>query len=143
MAIAVPALQGQVREEGVAWARWRVEVAVALSLALGLFSVLGAHDQFRWNDARWTLIDKAMKSGGTRVTVQGGWEVNCWFRAEGYAPQDFACEGGCGCAYNGFCCADDRWRIGMTVFQGYRAVEQIQPNYWMANGPPVILSRRH
>jgi 4-amino-4-deoxy-L-arabinose transferase-like glycosyltransferase len=143
MAIAVPALLGQVREEGVAWARWRVGVAVALSLALGLFSVLGAHDQFRWNDARWTLIDKAMKSGGTRVTVQGGWEVNCWFRAEGYAPQDFACEGGCGCAYNGFCCADDRWRIGMTVFQGYRAVEQIQPNYWMANGPPVILSRRH
>ncbi|MDX2008624.1 MAG: hypothetical protein SFW67_00455 [Myxococcaceae bacterium] len=142
MAVAVPALLGHVRDEAVVWPRWRVGLAAALGAALCLFSVLGAHDQFRWNDARWVLIDKAMKSGGTRITVQGGYELNCWNRVEGYAPGELACEGGCGCAYNGFCCIDDRWRVGMSVFQGYSTVEQIQPNYWMAKGPPVILSRR-
>jgi hypothetical protein len=119
------------------WARSGVAFAL-----LALFSVLGAHDQFRWNDARWELVNLAMQQGGTRATVQGGWEVNCWYRHEGIPPEDQRCPGGCGCAYNGFCCVDDRWRIGMSLSRGYSVVATRQPSYWLANGPPLVLSRR-
>jgi hypothetical protein len=109
---------------------------------IALFSVLGAHDEFRWNDARWKLVDLAMTSGGTRSTVQGGWEVNCWYKAEGYSPEELACQNGCRCAYTGFCCVDDRWRIGMSISAGYKQVAAIKPTYWLASGPAVVLSRR-
>jgi hypothetical protein len=109
---------------------------------IALFSVLGAHDEFRWNDARWKLVDLAMTSGGTRTTVQGGWEVNCWNKVEGYSREELECQGGCRCVYQGFCCVDDRWRIGMSLSPGYKQIAAIQPRYWLASGPAVLLSRR-
>jgi hypothetical protein len=109
--------------------------------ALTAFSVLGAHDAFRWNDARWRLIGKAMSLGGTEGTIQAGYEANCWWRQE-EAKARLSCEGGCQCIYGGFCCVDDRFRIGMSVNPGYTVVESIQPNYWLASGPPVILGQR-
>ena len=109
---------------------------------LVLFTVLAAHDQFRWNDARWSLIDLALKSGGTRATVQGGWEPNCWFRHEGLSAEELACQGGCSCVVNSFCCVDDRFRVGMSVSAGYHRLAGIQPSYWLATGPEVVLSRR-
>jgi hypothetical protein len=114
----------------------------ALLAPIGLLSVLGAHDEFRWNDARWKLIRVAMSSGGTRATVQAGYERNCWLKYEGLSPGELACEGGCRCAYAGFCCVDDRWRVGMSISPGYREVASAHPSYWLAPGPPVILSRR-
>jgi hypothetical protein len=109
---------------------------------LALFTVFGTHDQFRWNQARWSLVDQALATGGTRATVQGGWEVNCWFRHEGIMDGERTCDPHCHCTHESFCCVDDTWRIGMSVDPGYARIAALQPHYWLAHGPPVILSRR-
>ena len=109
---------------------------------LVIFCVFGAHDQFRWNDARWKLIGQAMAKGGTRGTVQAGYELNCWNQYERMSPEELGCNGQCRCDNGGFCCVDDRWRVGLTLRPGYTQVAAIQPSYWLADGPPVILGHR-
>jgi hypothetical protein len=121
---------------------YQVVKFVVLFGPIALFSVLGAHDEFRWNDARWQMIRLAMAQGGTRATVQGGWEPNCWVKHEGLSREELSCEGGCRCAYTGFCCVDDRWRVGMSISPGYRQVAAVLPTYWLASGPAVLLTRR-
>lgn len=123
--------------------RARQGLFAAALAPLVLFVVLGTHDEFRWNDARWALINKAYTLGGTRPTVQAGYEVNCFWKHEGLFREELAiCQPRCGCAFNGFCCVDDTWRVAMSVSPGYTQLEAIQPNYWLAPGPPVILSTR-
>jgi hypothetical protein len=120
---------------------YRLGVAALALLGLGTFSILGSHDQFRWNDARWSLIEKARSLGGNELTIQAGYEANCWWKHEG-VTNGLSCEGGCRCVYNGFCCADDRFRVGMSVSPSYVTVESVQPNYWLTDGPAVVLTRR-
>jgi hypothetical protein len=110
--------------------------------AIAIFSVFGAHDEFRWNDARWELIRTALEKGGTRATIQAGYEYNCWNKYEGLSAEEQRCAGGCRCEHTGFCCVDDRFQIGMSVSPGYKPIRSIQPSYWLASGPPVVLSKR-
>jgi 4-amino-4-deoxy-L-arabinose transferase-like glycosyltransferase len=110
--------------------------------AVALFTIFGAHDQFRWNDARSKLVRAALAQGGTRATVQAGYEFNCWNRYSGLTEDELRCPGGCRCVQIGFCCTDDRFRIGMSVSPGYAQIAAIQPSYWLASGPPIVLSRR-
>ncbi len=142
-AFFLPCLLDEAPPESVDFSGYRKSIAALCFAALACFSVFGAHDQFRWNDARWQLIAKATTLGGNALTVQAGYEANCWWKHEGVGVTlGLSCEGGCRCVYNGFCCVDDRFRVGMTVSPSYTAVEAIQPSYWLADGPPVILSRR-
>jgi hypothetical protein len=108
---------------------------------IALFSVLGAHDEFRWGDARLKLIKVALEKGGTPATIQAGYEYNCWNHYEKLADPS-TCEGGCRCAQSVFCCMDDRWQVGMSLTPGYKMVTSIQPSYWLASGPPVVLAHR-
>lgn len=122
-------------------ARWAVFSLFFLPLAW--FSVAGVHDEFRWQDARWKLITSGLRQGANYATIQSGWEVNCWYRYEELTREPTVCKDGCRCSMGpGFCCVDDRWRVGMAALPGYRVVESIQPHYWLASGPPVVLSRR-
>ena len=114
-----------------------------LFLPIAWFSVAGVHDEFRWQDARWKLIASGLRRGANHSTIQSGWEVNCWYKYEELTHEPVQCDGGCQCTMGyGFCCIDDRWRVGMSALPGYRAIESIQPSYWLASGPPVVLSRR-
>ena len=123
--------------------RGRGAVFAVFFLPLAWFSVAGVHDEFRWQDARWELVLSGLRRGATHATLQSGYEVNCWFRHEDLTDEERKCKGGCRCAMGpGFCCVDDRWRVGMSTLPGYTAVESIQPHYWLAAGPPMILSRR-
>jgi hypothetical protein len=122
-------------------ARWAMFSLFFLPMAW--FSVAGVHDEFRWQDARWQLLASALNRGANHATVQSGWEVNCWWRYEELTRETAQCEGGCACAGGpGFCCVDDRFRVGMGTLPGYHVVESIQPKYWLASGPPMVLSRR-
>jgi hypothetical protein len=138
MTIAVPAALRDVPARPAAWVAF-----TALLAPLAWFSVAGVHDEFRWQYARWNLIASGLKQGATHSTLQSGWEVNCWWRYEELTREPVICPGGCGCALGpGFCCVDDRWRVGMAAPPGYRTVETIQPRYWLASGPPMVLSKR-
>jgi hypothetical protein len=137
LTVAVP---GALRDVPARAGQWLA--FVALTLPLAWFSIAGVHDEFRWQAARWKLIASALRRGATHATLESGWEDNCWWRYEELTREPTSCEGGCYCVRPGFCCVDDRWRLGLSVQPGYHAVESIQPTYWLASGPPVVLSRR-
>lgn len=137
LSLAVPSVVGAEKLTRSLGLRFAVPLALVAA-----FTVLGAHDQFRWNEARWALYEKARTLGATRATFQGGYEMNCWWRHEGLRSDELTCGAACGCARAGFCCVDDHWRVGLSVFPGYTRVDSIQPGYLLAPGPPVVLSRR-
>jgi hypothetical protein len=125
---------------------WHLRAALSLSLLLpvAFFAVAGVHDYFRWNDARWRLVENALKNGVTAQTLEGGYEVNGWLQFERPQSGTLQCVGRCGCRYpyHYFMCVDDSFRVGMHLFPGYEEIERVQPNYWLAAGPPLLMSRR-
>lgn len=122
---------------------WRHAAAASVALVpLALFSVLGVHDQFRWSEARWELFEVAKAQGGTRATIQGGYEMNCWWHYENVRQAEATCGNQCRCVAGGFCCLDDEWRLGLSVLPSYALVEQRTPALLLAPSQPVILSRR-
>jgi hypothetical protein len=140
MAVAIPAALRDQPPRVLGWLTF-----LALFLPLGWYTVAAEHDQIQWQDARWKLVASALRRGATYDTVQAGDEVNCWFHYDHLSHDAGPCEGGCSCRLgNGFCCVDDRWRVGMWVAatSGYHSVEVIQPHYWLAAGPPLTLSKR-
>jgi len=123
--------------------REKIAVFALFLLPLAWFSIAGVHDEFRWQDARWKLVTSGLRHGATHATLQSGYEVNCWFRYEDLTDEEKQCKGGCTCRMGpGFCCLDDRWRVGMSLLPGYTQVEAIQPHYWLTSGPPMLLSKR-
>ena len=116
-------------------------------LALSLFTVAGLHDHFRWNDARWTLVNDWLAAGHSHWKVQGGYEVNGWLNYDAFIerrspPPDIGpC---CHCSEAGWYCLDDTYWVGMASPPGrtYDVVRSIWPAYWLARGHPVTLYRR-
>ena len=122
--------------------RLSVRFAAAV-IPMALFTTAGLHDYFRWNDARWALFRRALNQGVSPANIQGGYEVNGWtaydlFLSKATPP---GCIGPCSCAF-GWYCLDDSYRIGMNVYGNYEVIASRQPDYWLAPGPPVTLSRR-
>lgn len=138
MGVALSAATEQVR-----FGKWRLALSSLLLLVLVSFSVAGLHDQFRWNDARWSLVQEALDRGAWPSTVQGGYEVNGWLAYDDLLNRRRPprCIGRCRCR-GGFFCVHDSYRIGMNLVPGYSPIKSIQPRYWLANGPPVTLSVR-
>ena len=110
---------------------------------LVLFTVLGLHDYFRWNEARWRLFNDAVAQGIDPARIDGGYEIDGWILKEppaGAGTQP--CIGGrCHCDGVWWRCQDASYRIGMNVVDGYEEVRRLEPPYWLA-GSPLILSRR-
>ena len=115
----------------------------AALLPLAFFTAAGLHDYFQWNDARWALFRNMLDRGVSPANIQAGYETNGW---TGYdlvlantAPAN--CIGPCHCT-DGWFCADDSYRIGMNLYDGYEVIDSRQPDYWLASGPPIYVSRR-
>ena len=110
---------------------------------LAVFTVLGLHDYFRWNEARWQLFDDAVARGVDPARIDGGYEIDGWIwkeRPAGAGTQP--CIGGrCHCDGVWWHCQDASYRIGMNVVDGYQEVRRLEPAYWLA-GSPLILSKR-
>jgi hypothetical protein len=119
---------------------WRLAAAV---LPLALFTTAGLHDYFRWNDIRWAFFEDAMRQGVSPLNLQAGYEPNGW---AGYSPYientpPPACIGPCQCD-QGWFCRDDSYRVGMSVYGNYEVIASRRPDYWLAEGPTIYLSRR-
>jgi len=112
-------------------------------LPLALFTTAGLHDYFRWNDIRWAFFEDALNHGISPMNLQAGYEPNGWagFSAFLENTKPPACIGPCQCD-QGWLCRDDSYRIGMSVYGNYEKVASRRPDYWLADGPPIYLSRR-
>lgn len=108
------------------------------------FSIAGLHDYFRWNDARWALFHDAMRLGATPANVEGGYEMNGWLHyddIQAHRPPT-ECIGPCRCTIQTWYSQDCSYHIGMNVLPGYTRVVTRAPHYWLAEGPPMYLSKR-
>ncbi|HEV8132863.1 MAG TPA: hypothetical protein VGQ81_16570 [Acidobacteriota bacterium] len=116
---------------------------VAALLPLAYFTIAGLHDYFRWNDVRWDFFNQSVKAGISPLNIQAGFETSGWtiydaYNAKQTPPQ---CRGKCSCGFGWFC-LDDSYLIGMNLLPDYEVVSSRRPSYWLASGPPIILSRR-
>src|ERR1035438_1015594 len=113
------------------------------SLPLAFFTIAGLHDYLRWSDAGWELYREALYNGVSPANIQGSFEMNGWHAFDLYESKATppACRGECRCGSPWYC-LDDSYRVGMNVYGNYEVVAQRQPRYWLAPGPPGILSRR-
>ena len=77
----------------------RTWLPLATALPLMWFSIAGAHDYFRWNDARWRAVEIARTAGATPQNLDGGFEVNGWLNYDAVKihAQPAGCRGACGC----------------------------------------------
>jgi len=123
---------------GAAVGWWRG--AIVLS-AMALFTIGGVHDYFAWNRGRWDLVAAARSRGIARPDINGGWEVNGWFRFE-YPEEQPHLPVLHECAY-GPICLNDAFVIGVTLPEGYTEIDKRRPVYWLAHGPEVLLCRRN
>jgi hypothetical protein len=123
--------------------RRRLGASALLLFPLAWFTLAGLHDQFRWQDARWDLYRSIRATGVSKLSIDGGYEIQGSeaydaFKAKLQSPD---CIGTCHCR-RAWYCHDDSWHIGMNLGKGYQTIRQIQPNYWLTDGPPVLLNRR-
>jgi hypothetical protein len=133
--LGLPATDGESRGS-----TWRL---AALVLPLALFTTAGLHDYFRWNDIRWAFFQDALHRGISPMNLQAGYEPNGWAGYSAFLENTKppACIGPCHCD-QGWFCRDDSYRIAMSVYGNYEVVASRRPNYWLADGPPIYLSRR-
>ncbi len=128
---------------------WRTVVFAAAAAPLAWFTVAGMHDYFRWNDARWALVDHAVRAGVPTTSIDGGYEVNGWLSLDKVrGPNiDAGCIGPCSCGVaSGYIpiwtCHDDSYRIGISVRDGYQEIARFTPHTWFLEPRPLVLSRR-
>jgi hypothetical protein len=128
--------------------RWPGRLAFGVPwLLLSLFTAAGLHDHFRWNDARWTLVNDWLAEGHSPLFLQGGYEVNAWLNYDAYTSGERppASAGPCCYCYQpSWFCRDDTFWVGMAPPPGreYQKVKSILPGYWLAQGRSVSLYRR-
>lgn len=109
----------------------------AALLPLAFFTIAGLHDYFRWNDAAWDLYRQALHQGVSPAQIEAGYEMNGWYAFDLYRANTAPAH----CDSEWFC-LDDTYRLGMSVPAGYAPIAQRRPSYWLAPGPPVVLSKR-
>jgi hypothetical protein len=115
---------------------WRGTMVLGI---VGLFTIGGLHDYFAFNRARWQLVAVAQSHGVSRADITGGYEVNGWFRWQ--FPNEkprLPVIRKCMDVY----CLNDAFVIGTVVPEGYIAAETRRVQYWLTNGPGLLLSHR-
>jgi hypothetical protein len=105
-------------------------------VVLGLFSTLGLHDYFRWNDARAELAREAEQRGIKRSELDGGYETNGWNDIEKLGVS-------ADCGYKQFWfCGTRPYRIGLTKYPSDEVLSTRQVRAWLLPFPPVLLLKR-
>ncbi|HET9930800.1 MAG TPA: hypothetical protein VFQ35_08940, partial [Polyangiaceae bacterium] len=132
--------------------KWSAIPFALTCLPLAYFTVAGVHDYFRWNDARWRLVDYALSTGFPSTSINGGYEVNGWLSYDATGlhavnPDVHRCIGECRCEVPAVLaglwnCFDDSYRINMSVGPGYDEVMRETPRFWFGRDHSIILSKR-
>lgn len=120
--------------------RFGVGLAVAVTSALlGGLSVAAVHDHFRWNEARWRLLDRGVAAGLPAAEIDGGFEVNGWLEYEGDPPRRPTRT--CGRRTRWYCWELD-YAIGFAPPPGGEVVLREPVADRLGNFPDLLLVRR-
>jgi hypothetical protein len=124
--------------------RARRYAAIAAAAPLAWFTIAGVHDYFRWNDARWTAVLLAIRSGARPETLDAGYEVNGWLNYDDVIEdvKPTTCLGRCGCLPRAFYCTDDSYMVSFGLPPGREQIADLPVAWWLAHGPNIVVSRR-
>jgi len=125
----LPGLIGALCVVGVmapgAISRGRFMMGLIVVLPIALFSWTAAHDDYRWNDAIVTLLKRSASHGVPAHSVEDSFPY--WDALEPSRPRGVVAPG--------------RYRLSMTRHPNDSVIDSVQPDYWLADGPPVYLLR--
>jgi len=116
----------------------------ALLLALAAFDTAALHDHFRWQDVRWQLVRETIDSGVSPASIDAGFEVDgelLFDLVQAGKAAELCPDGRCRCT-QGWSCLDDRYRVTLSELPGYRVSRSVRPDYWLVDGPPLLLLER-
>jgi hypothetical protein len=126
LAILLPkSSESRLRRVGIIW--------IAL---LAVFSTLGVHDYFRWQEARAQLLAQAQSRGIAVSQIDAGFEPNGWNTVDGNAGSP-----GCGAEVAWFC-RDRLYRIGLEQRSSERLLVTQRTTAWLAAFPDLKLLER-
>lgn len=117
---------------------WRKGLGVTFASVLAFYSVWGMHDYFRWNEARWNLVERAGELSVPTTELDGGYEYSGWMYYE--HPERAGRE--CG-PRTSFFCSHLRYTIGWTVRDGENVVAREPVHAWLFHFPDLMLVDRH
>jgi len=141
LVLLVPARLANAQPGELPEPRLRTLLAAGIGLAVAWYAVAGEHDYLRWNQVRLELYNETVASGVSPSSIDAGYELNGWHNVKNaHAP---TCIGACRCTPWSWYCVDNSYRILMSApTPDYELVKQVQPSYWLAEGPPLSLVRR-
>jgi 4-amino-4-deoxy-L-arabinose transferase-like glycosyltransferase len=118
--------------------RAAVFAGIAVALVYGVFAVGATHDYLAWNRARWHAVDDLLGRGISYRKVDGGFEVNAWYRYDPNHPIE---------SVNSFFV---RWNdmkseyvVSFGPMKGYAEIRKYPYQRWMPFGRgKIVVSRR-
>jgi 4-amino-4-deoxy-L-arabinose transferase-like glycosyltransferase len=107
---------------------------VAVALGYGVFAVGATHDNLAWNRARWHAVDDLSGRGISYRDIDGGFEVNAWYRYDPSHPLE---------SVNSFWVRESDYVVSFGPLNGYAVMRQYPYRRWMPLGrAKIVVSRR-
>lgn len=107
---------------------------VAVALGYGVFAVGATHDYLAWNRARWHAVDDLFGRGISYRKIDGGFEVNAWYRYDPSHPIE---------STNSFFLRKSDYVVSFGPLKGYAEMRRYPYSRWMTlGGGKIVVSRR-
>ena len=111
-----------------------VFAGIAVALSYGVFAVGATHDYLAWNRARWHAMDDLLGRGVSYRNIDGGFEVNAWYRYDPSHPVE---------SVNSFFERESDYVFSFGPLKGYVEMRQYPYSRWMPLGQgKIVVSRR-
>ncbi|MBP9885272.1 MAG: glycosyltransferase family 39 protein [Leptospiraceae bacterium] len=101
-------------------------------------TVAAEHDYFVWNEVRQKLVDTAIHKDISEKEIDGGYEVNGWFKFEGKNKS----ENNCVDYKTWYCAVQKKYTIGLTLKPNQEEIVSEKVNTWLQNFPDMKLIKR-
>jgi hypothetical protein len=111
-----------------------VFAGLAVAVGYGVFAVGATHDYLAWNRARWHAVDDLLGRGIPHTKIDGGFEVNAWYRYDPRHPIESA---------NSFFVRDSDYVVSFGPLNDYAKIREYPYSRWMPPGRgKIVVSRR-
>jgi len=105
---------------------------------ISFLTVAAEHDYFVWNQVRNKLVDTAIHKNISEIEIDGGYEVNGWFKFEGKNKIENTCID----HKTWFCAIQKKYTIGLQLKPNQEEVASEKVNTWLQNFPDMKLIKR-